>query len=95
MSCCSASAATPSHTNTTAACAPDASRGADDTYTFAIDGMSCGHCVVAVRAALDAMPGVAVAHVAVGEAAFTLDPDTVTPAEVEAAIERAGYRVRR
>jgi copper chaperone CopZ len=61
----------------------------------AIDGMSCGHCVAAVRRALEATPGVEVTHVAIGEARVRLDPTRVDRSAIEATIEEAGYTVRR
>ena len=39
-----------------------------ETMTMRIDGMSCGHCVKAVRDALDEVPGVQVQRVDVGTA---------------------------
>ena len=63
--------------------------------TLAIDGMSCGHCVAAVRDALEATPGVEVTHVAVGEARIRRDPAQADRAAVEAAIEEAGFTPKR
>jgi copper chaperone CopZ len=66
------------------------------THELTIDGMSCGHCVQAVREALSKVPGVTRADVA-------LDPSKVGHAHVEGAVERAAlvaaieaedYRVR-
>jgi copper chaperone CopZ len=62
--------------------------------TIAIGGMSCGHCVAAVRGALEAIPGVAVEHVAVGEARIRRDPGRADRAAVESAIEEAGFTPR-
>jgi copper chaperone CopZ len=60
------------------------------TTTISITGMTCGHCVASVRAALSAVPGVHVQEVRVGSA--TVEP--ATPAALDAAvsaIQDAGY----
>jgi len=57
-----------------------------------VGGMSCEHCVMAVRKALEATPGVErVVEVSLerGEAVVEGRPD---PEAVVAAIEREGYR---
>jgi copper chaperone len=61
---------------------------------IAIEGMSCGHCVAAVRHALEATPGVEVVHVAVGDARVRRDPARADRAAVEAAIVEAGFSPR-
>lgn len=60
------------------------------TITLKIDGMHCGHCVNAVKAALEDVPGVAVKDVKIGTATV----DTIEPAPMDAirgAVEDAGY----
>jgi copper chaperone len=59
-----------------------------------IDGMSCGHCVAAVRRALEEVAGVRVEAVAVGSARVAYDAAMVAPAAVVAAVEEAGYGAR-
>jgi copper chaperone CopZ len=61
--------------------------------TIQINGMSCAHCVAAVKKALTAVPGVTVREVAIGRAVVTLDPAGGSLAAVEAAIDDAGYDV--
>ena len=61
--------------------------------TLAISGMSCGHCVAAVKSALDAVPGVAVQNVTIGSATVALDPAT-SPDTALAAVREAGYEAR-
>ena len=61
---------------------------------LAIDGMSCGHCVAAVRGALAELPGVTVKKVAVGSAAVTIEPGTTSPDAVVEAIRDAGYEAQ-
>ena len=60
------------------------------TVTFAIDGMSCDHCVVAVTRALEATPGITVRSVAVGTAKVEADSPSATAGALSA-IEAAGY----
>ena len=61
------------------------------TIDLAITGMSCGHCVAAVREALGELPGVTVRQVAVGSAAVTVDPATTPPSTLIDALRDAGY----
>jgi copper chaperone len=56
-----------------------------------IDGMSCSHCVAAVKDALDELPGVDVEHVAVGSAQVNYQPEKVSPEQIVLAVEDAGY----
>lgn len=65
------------------------------TTTLAVSGMSCGHCVAAVKEALADVAGVADRTVAVGSATLAIDPaarpveDTI--ADAISAIRDAGY----
>ena len=64
-----------------------------ETVTLAITGMPCGHCVAAVRRALDEVPGVEVRDVRVGSAEVALDP-AAAPGLLDraiAAVQDAGY----
>ncbi|MBX5467682.1 MAG: cation transporter [Firmicutes bacterium] len=56
-----------------------------------IAGMSCDHCVRAVRQALLALPGVQAAAVSIGEATVDYDPARVSLDELKAAVRDAGY----
>ena len=58
--------------------------------TIAISGMSCEHCVRAVREALARLEGVTVENVEIGAATVSYG-DAVGREEVIAAIEDAGY----
>lgn len=58
-----------------------------------ISGMSCGHCVKAVRRALEAVPGVSVNDVTIGAADVTFDEATTTPEQVQQAVQDEGYAV--
>ena len=59
--------------------------------TLKIDGMSCGHCVMAVTKALEALDGVAVESVSVGAASVEYDPAVASADEIVEAIGEAGY----
>lgn len=64
-----------------------------ETVKLSISGMTCGHCVSSVRAALDAVPGVQVQNVRIGSAELRVDA-AQTPSATDAALEAvqdAGY----
>jgi copper chaperone len=60
-----------------------------------IDGMSCQHCVMAVRKALGAVAGVESSDVEIGSAVVRYDEGKASPKDLEAAIEKAGFSVKR
>lgn len=62
---------------------------------LAIDGMSCQHCVMRVKKALDQMPGVSGSEVNVRSAKVTYDESKVKKEDVEKVVENAGYTIRR
>ena len=64
-----------------------------DNVRLEIGGMSCGHCVAAVDAALRAVPGVTVRGVQVGSATLEVEPGATAEAVDRAvrAVEEAGY----
>jgi copper chaperone len=64
-----------------------------DRLTMKIDGMSCGHCVGSVTNALEALDGVDVEHVSIGEATVAYDPGATSPATITQAVEDEGYAV--
>lgn len=62
------------------------------TESLEIEGMTCTHCVAAVRAALESVPGAVVREVEVGRA--TVDADAQTSrSDLAAAVEAAGFDV--
>lgn len=63
-----------------------------DTTTITISGMSCGHCVTAVRKALTGVDGVVVQDVQIGTATVGVDSPAALAA-AESAVEDAGYDV--
>lgn len=56
-----------------------------------IEGMSCEHCVRAVRGRLERTPGVKVDDVHVGSATVEFDPARTTVDDLEEAIADEGY----
>ena len=56
-----------------------------------IDGMSCAHCVAAVKGALAGLPGVQVDDVKIGSAVVEYDPGAVTPERITQAVAAEGY----
>jgi copper chaperone len=64
-----------------------------ETTTLTIGGMSCGHCVKAVEAALGGVEGVRVESVEMGTARVEYDPAAVTPERLAAVVEEEGYEV--
>lgn len=82
----------------TASTPPSNSRAAE-SLTFAIDGMSCGHCVAAVTNALATVPAVRIDRVAVGSASVTVASPDATDSRQTAgiiinAIGTAGFTAR-
>lgn len=59
--------------------------------TLTITGMSCGHCIGAVRSALTALNGVTVQVVRVGEAEVLYDPAKIAPSALVEAVTQRGY----
>lgn len=62
--------------------------------TLDVSGMSCGHCVHAVREALGALPGVQVDDVRIGSASVSYDEGTTTVSDLVDAVSDAGYEAR-
>ena len=62
------------------------------TETLAIEGMSCDHCVRAVREALADVSGAVVESVEVGRATVDAGPEASRDLLVQA-VEEAGYTV--
>jgi copper chaperone len=58
---------------------------------LAVQGMSCGHCVAAVDAALKEVDGVEVESVSIGSATVRIDPTKATVGALIDAVADAGY----
>jgi copper chaperone len=63
------------------------------TTELKIEGMHCGHCVMAVRTELSKLPNVKVEDVQIGRVTVQIDETRVTNEQLNAAVEKAGYRV--
>ncbi|MEY4907637.1 MAG: hypothetical protein RL260_1355 [Pseudomonadota bacterium] len=63
--------------------------------TLPITGMTCGGCVRSVTAVLQALPGVEFVSVSLepGQAQVRFDAAQVSPAQLQAAIEDAGFDI--
>jgi copper chaperone len=61
--------------------------------TLSISGMSCDHCLNAVRDALSRLPGVEVESVQIGRARVRVSDASDAAQRARAAIEEAGYTV--
>jgi copper chaperone len=58
-----------------------------------IEGMSCGHCVMAVKKELSKIAGLVVEDVQIGKAKVQFDETSVTSATIEKAIDEAGFKM--
>lgn len=60
-----------------------------------VNGMSCGHCEIAVQDAIRKLPGIkkAKASKRKKQASVEYDPDSVTLNQIKAAISDSGYEV--
>lgn len=59
-----------------------------------IEGMSCQHCVMAVKKALSGLSGVTSSEVEIGSALVKYDESKTTRDELKGAVEKAGFTVR-
>ena len=64
------------------------------TKVLNIDGMSCGHCVMAVRKELSKIPEVFVEEAEIGKFVVKFDESKINDGDVTRAVERAGYLVK-
>ena len=60
-----------------------------------IDGMSCQHCVMQVKKALGTLGGISDSEVSIGSATVHYDESRVKKEDIEAAVEAAGYTVKK
>lgn len=61
---------------------------------ISIEGMSCQHCVMRVKKAIESLNGINKADVEVGKAKVTFDESLTGKKEIEGAIVKAGYKVK-
>jgi copper chaperone len=64
------------------------------TIDLTIEGMSCGHCVMAVKKELSKLNGLTVESVEVGRARIQIDEAAVPLERIAKAVEEAGYRLK-
>ena len=62
-----------------------------ERVNLTIEGMSCDHCLRAVRGRLERTPGVAIEQVAIGSATVQYDPAKTSIDDIEEAIADEGY----
>lgn len=62
-----------------------------DELRFSVPGMSCGHCVIAVRSELERVPGVVDVEVDLATKRVVLRGSGVDRDTVRAAVDEAGY----
>ena len=66
----------------------------NDTRTFTVQGMTCGHCVSSVTEEVQEVPGVARVDVVLETGAVTVTSNRpLDENAVQAAVEEAGYRL--
>jgi copper chaperone len=62
--------------------------------TIKIEGMSCQHCVMRVKKAIEGLAGVSSLFVEIGEAKVSFDETKIQKKDIEAAVAKAGYKVK-
>jgi copper chaperone len=65
------------------------------THTIHISGMTCNHCVMAVKKELSKIEGLAVKEVQIGSAVVEAPDGAELLAAITAAVEEAGFTVLR
>ncbi len=61
--------------------------------TLKIDGMSCQHCVMSVKKAIDGVEGVNTSDVALGTAKVVYDDTKTNRDTIANAVKNAGYKI--
>jgi copper chaperone len=62
--------------------------------TLKIDGMSCQHCVMSVKKAVDGIDGVNFSDVSIGSARVEYDETKTKSEDIPGAVQNAGYKIR-
>ncbi|HOO47712.1 MAG TPA: heavy-metal-associated domain-containing protein [Deltaproteobacteria bacterium] len=63
------------------------------TRTLRIQGMSCSHCVRALRKELEKIRDLTVDSVEIGKAVVSFNGEEIDDAALEKAVEEAGFRL--
>ncbi len=61
--------------------------------TLKIDGMTCQHCVMRVKKAIDGIEGISSSEVDIGSARVIYDDSKTGREAMEKAVQDVGYRV--
>lgn len=59
-----------------------------------IEGMSCQHCVMRVKRALEGLAGISNLSVEVGKAKISFDEAKIQQADIENAVIKTGYKIK-
>jgi copper chaperone len=59
-----------------------------------IEGMSCQHCVMRVKKTIESLAGVSSLSVEIGQAKVSFDETKIQKKDIEAAVAKAGYKVK-
>ncbi len=59
-----------------------------------IEGMSCQHCVMRVKKAIEALQGISELTVEVGQAKVSFDEAKIQKGQIEEAVIKAGYKIK-
>jgi len=62
--------------------------------TINIEGMSCQHCVMRVKRALEGLAGISGLSVEIGSAHLTFDEAKIQQADIENTVVKAGYKIK-
>lgn len=62
--------------------------------TIVIEGMSCQHCVMRVKKAIDGLKGINKSDVEVGLAKVAFDEALIQKKAIEETIVKAGYKIK-
>ncbi|HET9200112.1 MAG TPA: cation transporter [Dehalococcoidia bacterium] len=62
-----------------------------ETVRFAVNGMTCDHCVASVRNAIEELPGVQKALVNLDEGSAVVEGESLDKAAIVAAVAEEGY----
>ncbi len=65
----------------------------NETRTYAVQGMTCSHCVMSVREEVSEVAGVEEVDVDLGSGRMTVTGEAFTDEAIVAAVDEAGYEV--
>jgi copper chaperone len=62
--------------------------------TIHVEGMSCQHCVMRVKKAVEGLTGIASADVQIGRVTVTFDDSKIQKKAIEDVIVKTGYKIK-